>query len=997
MAKNLLLIHCLVYILALGQPASADTRKPQIWLERTAETAKHAVHSAIAAALNLALSMTQKGTSDATINRTVFWLTAEIGDSYFTAQNYQEALRYQERATILADQLFGEHSRESAERLASQVLTLYFLSNYEKATPLAERSLNLSIAIWGPHSLKTAERQGDLALLYSYSDRNEEASILADKALKTRIHLQGLENEDTIEQIRQYAEAGRNLPLGLEKGIQLDHIALALSERFVGWNSIRTETILNDLGFFYRQNFECDKALPYTREALAVALEIEDPNSSEVANRYHSLGTNLFCLGDMHGAIRMTEKALDISRLHFGEKHMAVAYLEAELADWYTKVADDKASRALAGMALSTLDETMGDEHPNAPDIFDFVGSAARSWDVDLSIRLSRRYLNVMRLLYGDADIALVDPLINISKGLLITGDVRNALKMASRASDLTLGYAAAHHTLPEEEALEARVLAELIQGMNTAAERHALQALSFSEKKLGLNHPENAVYYHLLAKSVRNHDHALAITLAKRGLNLLEQSRSNLATFNIRPEPLDKDPLNAEKAILAKWLREDLRLDEAGILDAGKVPSLTEHELSWLNQYDDYAARRKRMDLPLRTLKQQVESGSVSQKDIALTKSLEDRTIKTLRSFETFYRSHPLKSHDNELASLHPSLPIRDIQQRLMTEETNTAWLHHEFLPEELRLTVVTKAGTTTFSTPGKAETLLRQLNRALVDLVQPAEEKRTARELYRMLLEPAMETLREESIDSIFIDADTPAAGIPFSALHDGTSYVVRSLTTAYLHGSGRSSPKIHFPARVAAFGSGSPQGSMTGLPMVGAELKAITAPTERGDWYGIATANLEFDRSHIKAASRAGFTILHIASHFILSHDHEEESSILLGDGRYLSETELVAILKKGSPLDLITLSACDSLSTDISNTQTERTQPKLINALIHLGTGHVLGALWPIEDRDSLEVMTQFYEHIKNDHNKPAKALQLALKDWSFAHSPGHWAPFVLHLH
>ncbi len=113
--------------------------------------------------------------------------------------------------------------------------------------------------------------------------------------------------------------------------------------------------------------------------------------------------------------------------------------------------------------------------------------------------------------------------------------------------------------------------------------------------------------------------------------------------------------------------------------------------------------------------------------------------------------------------------------------------------------------------------------------------------------------------------------------------------------------------------------------------------------------------------------------------------------------LSESEFVAILKKGSPLDLITLSACDSLSTEISYAQTRRTEPRLINALIHLGTGHVLGALWPIEDQDSLEVMTRFYGHIKNQHSKPTKALQLALKEWSYAHSPRHWAPFVLHLH
>ena len=1003
----------LVLLISLGfghldKPSSSWWIPWRITLEQNLNNAYRATHHSIAHELRALLEW---GTFKDHLPETFeAFLTAHIGDSYFIAGEYQQALAFQEKATSLAEYHYGADSQQVAVRLAEEVLTLYFLSEYDLGIPLAERSLALSLKHWGPNSLETASRQGDLALLYSYSDRNAEAEMLSAEALKTRIQLQGLKEEDTIEQIRQHAEVQRHRPLGSERGIQLNEIALALSEAFVGWHSIRTETILNDIEFYLRQDYQCEKALPYSKEALSMALLLEDPLGSEVANRYHSLGTTLYCLSDLQGAIQMTEEALKISRLRFGENHVNVAYLEAELADWYAQIEDLESSRSLATKALSTLDETLGDLHPNAPDILDFVGTAAMNWDVDLSMSLSERYLKTMRALYGEHDIALVDPLINLSQGLMLKGDGKKALKLATQASQLTLGYASSHHTLPEEEALEARVLAELMEGHDQKAEQHALEALAFSEQKLGVHHPGNAVNYHLLAKSIRVRNPELAITFEKRAVALHLAPLRNLSKLGEKTAQRYRHSLLPEMGLLSEWLKEDHRNPEARFIDEftqspapmtpvgdslEAFPLLTESETTWLNQYDEIAQRRRRMDLPMRTLQRHADSGIVTSKDLALAHSLEMRGRQNMKAFEALYRTpERMQRTDDEIPKV---LPLENIRRRLLKETSPTAWIHHELSARELKITVVTSSMTRVVRIKVRANDWMRRIKEGLLQLKQPDKAVHAARQLHQWLLEPVMNTFQEQHIDTLFFDADSSITGIPFAALHDGMNYLVETYATSYLHGASEEPPRIHWPAQVLALGNGRPHGVMRGLPWVEEELTSITTPDRQGIWSGSVLANHRFDRTHLQEMLHGSFNILHMATHFLYSPGHEEASGILLGDGSYLFQNDWIALLKKRPPLDLVTLSACETGGGDPSKRGNQNLPAGLIDALMNLGTKQVIGTLWPIDDHDAYDLMRRFYDQVKHQQSSPSKALQSAQKAWGDKHSTARWASLVLHHH
>ena len=625
--------------------------------------------------------------------------TTILGDGFFSLQDYTKAIDYQQRALNISEQRYGKESSETARRLTDLVLSLYFFSDYTRALPLAERNLALSLRLHGKDSIEVAERQGDLALIYSYSGRDDEAMDLSHKALRTRIRLQGLQNEDTIEQMRQFAETLRHQPLGHEQAITVDLAALALSEAFVGWQSVRTATLLNDLDYFYRQDYQCSQSLTYAEEALALTIAIEGPESSEVGNRYHSLAANYFCLGRMREAITAAESALTISRKRYGEKHQNVAYLEAELSDWHDQIEDLTTSEKLGRMAVATLDDTLGDQNEIAPDIFDFVGSAALSWDLDFSIQLSNRFLTAMKLKYGSDETAQIDPLINLSGALINQGNYAQAEKLAERAVALTLERADHQSILPEEEAIQALVLSEIAQNKWTEAEQHALMGLHFSEQKFGIEHPANASTFNLFAMAIRQRHPALGVLLAKRSINLEQPTSIDLKPLNPNAYQQIVEARKPRLDRLKAWLKEDHRLQELNNISALKTAeSISENhpsnvqtldelpytagEQTWLAHYKNYATKRNRLGRPIRTLHRHLNNEAASPQDALLVQELERKSDENLQAFKQFYRTYPLNQPKVQapktVISNRNNPTIRQIRNRLQQEPASVAWVRY-------------------------------------------------------------------------------------------------------------------------------------------------------------------------------------------------------------------------------------------------------------------------------------------------------------------------------
>ncbi len=138
---------------------------------------------------------------------------------------------------------------------------------------------------------------------------------------------------------------------------------------------------------------------------------------------------------------------------------------------------------------------------------------------------------------------------------------------------------------------------------------------------------------------------------------------------------------------------------------------------------------------------------------------------------------------------------------------------------------------------------------------------------------------------------------------------------------------------------------------------------------------------------------FTIIHIASHGHFGG--EPGKTFLLAFDDKLSMDQLdkfIGLFKfRDEPIELITLSACDTAAGD------DRAALGLAGVAIKAGARSAVATLWQVHDEVAAVLVEQFYRELQNPSVSRAAALQRAqlkvLADPRYEH-PGFWSPFLL---
>lgn len=95
------------------------------------------------------------------------------------------------------------------------------------------------------------------------------------------------------------------------------------------------------------------------------------------------------------------------------------------------------------------------------------------------------------------------------------------------------------------------------------------------------------------------------------------------------------------------------------------------------------------------------------------------------------------------------------------------------------------------------------------------------------------------------------------------------------------------------------------------------------------------------------------------------------------------------RRNSPIELLTLSACETAKGD------EQAALGLAGVAFKSGARSVLASLWPVDEKFTSELMPIFYEKYLKDNKSKIQALQIAQqKIMKKANHPKYWAPFIL---
>jgi len=313
--------------------------------------------------------------------------------------------------------------------------------------------------------------------------------------------------------------------------------------------------------------------------------------------------------------------------------------------------------------------------------------------------------------------------------------------------------------------------------------------------------------------------------------------------------------------------------------------------------------------------------------------------------------------------------------------------------LPHRTEILVSLPTGMKRFAVHVEAESLAREVREFRHKL-----EKRTTREylphaqqLYNWLIRPLEADLANLTIDTLVFVPDGPLRTIPMAALHDGKKFLINKYALAITPGLNLTDPRPidSENMRVLAVGLTESAQGFPPLPFVSDELLAIQT---------LCGARVLLDQDFLipniqDALNDEYFNIVHIASHgqfegqvdktFLLSFEDKITMDLL---------DQYVGIFKfHGGPLELLTLSACETAAGD------DRAALGLAGVAIKTGARSALATLWFINDQASSILVAEFYRQIRDSSTSRAVALQRAqlrmLNDLRYEH-PAYWSPFLL---
>ncbi|MGD1062249.1 MAG: tetratricopeptide repeat protein, partial [Terracidiphilus sp.] len=289
-----------------------------------------------------------------------------------------------------------------------------------------------------------------------------------------------------------------------------------------------------------------------------------------------------------------------------------------------------------------------------------------------------------------------------------------------------------------------------------------------------------------------------------------------------------------------------------------------------------------------------------------------------------------------------------------------------------------------------------------ALHVLSSPSTDPRPQlNQLYNLIMAPLENELKtltpapgaQASVPTLLWSLDDALRYVPMGALYDGSHYMVERfhnvLFTPESYGHMGDSPLASGqPPHALAMGLSKSYGGMPALPGVLPELDSVvrdpSVPDSHGPMQGKLLPDEQFTLSALKSELESGqdFSVVHIASHFVLIAGSGDEPFLLMGGDKTgdpdgfdwnLSDMENSTVAFHGTRL--LTLSACSTAKNYKSRNGLEMDGLGMVAQQKEAEA--VLATLWDVNDLSTSHIMSDFYARwVQNPALGKAEALRQA---------------------
>ena len=899
------------------------------------------------------------------------WAHYYVGSSHHLLGDYKAAENHYLKALAIPKQVLGEGSPYTAD-FANDLANLYLaMGEYEQAETLFENSLKIAEERLGPNHYQTGTGLSKLGELYSRMGRYSQAEMLLLKSL-------------------------------------------ALSEQSAGPLSADVASELNSLAWLYHSKGAYSDAQEAYLKSLHIFRQLYGEDSLDYANTESNLALLYQDLGDYERAKELREHSLEVTRRTLGNDSLDTAIAIHNLASLRHEMSELDEAEALYLEGISIAERTLGSSHPDMA--VDFHNVARLYWDI---------------------------------------GNFEQALNYFDRALAISQSTLGTDHPNTVITTLE---FAEFLHGQGQSSRAQSLYELIPPVPSPGRSAEALAYLQYGWAKRfAREEDLATAIFFGKQAINTLQEFRGTLTELEKKLQQSFVSSRSFFYRDLATWLIDSGRLAEAQqVLEMQKEDEFFQYiqrssaedprktratydpaEATWAARYRDINERLVSISAEYLRLREQKSIGLNPAEEL-LFKALEADMRVGRMAFMSFQedirreyfaqgieRAMELAKKDIDLDSqerISAFLDSLDIKAGLLT-----------YLVGENQLRILlTLPGSPPIlrESPISAKELRQQVYNFRTLLQDPYSDPiPAARGLYRYLIEPVAADLLQTEIETIMLQLDDVLRYIPFAALHDGNKYLIQKHALAiYTPAAKQSRTEVQAHKwRVAGLGFSEGSDDFSALPYVSQELDAIVLESDTGDSLGVVGGVVKLDRDFTAESlsdllHSGGFSVLHVATHFVFRPGTVDDSYMVLGKGKKLSLNDLRVGDYPFFGLDLIALSACE---TALGVRNADGREMEGFGALAQSrGASSVMATLWPVSDLSTAYLMVQFYslretkgttkadslrlaqlEFLEFDLGRPTEKLDFsavglrevggqAVPDKDLLRHPYFWAPFIL---
>ena len=266
-------------------------------------------------------------------------------------------------------------------------------------------------------------------------------------------------------------------------------------------------------------------------------------------------------------------------------------------------------------------------------------------------------------------------------------------------------------------------------------------------------------------------------------------------------------------------------------------------------------------------------------------------------------------------------------------------------------------------------------------------------AQKLYSWLIQPILQELERQDIQTLVFIPDGSFRNIPFGTLHDGEKFLIQEYNVALTPGLQLLAPLPLEQIELTTLAAGITQQrrGFSSLEYVNRELQDIQNQTN-----SLVLRDDRFTKNRLKEKIKsANYPIVHIATHGQFSSNLEDTFLLTWDDNLNINELDNILSSRDANQqaIELLILSACETAKGD------DRATLGLAGMAVKAGAKTTLATLWTVYDESTALTMKYFYENITQPQAKRNKAqalrqAQLNLIESSQFKHPYYWSPFIM---